>query len=230
MSEVGWPLLPREAFPAPVPAEQTRPAARPNPPVDAGRQLSIFGADTTDSSPADVVGLLFGPGRLERMGGTARVSVEVDSAWRVHVLVAELAGRALEVSWDDQDETPEAERQTPSGTRFAVRTAYSRRLAPLARAWPDAAAQLYLTGPRLRLWVAAAGEPIPGGYLLGLNQHAEHTLIDATLSRAGLAGQVSSDGIHYVIKGRRRLARLAELVADRPPAAPKHLWPAGATE
>jgi hypothetical protein len=115
-----------------------------------------------------------------------------------------------------------------SRPHFEVRTAYSSRLDPLARAWPDAAAQLFLSGPRLRLWVAAAGEPIPGGYALGLNPAADPEMIDAALVRAGLAGQLSDDGRHYLIKGRRRLTRLAELVGERPAAAPEHLWPGGA--
>jgi hypothetical protein len=43
----------------------------------------------------------------------------------------------------------------------------------------------------------------------------------------GLAGTVQS-GPAYVIAGRRRLARLAELVGERPAAAPERLWPGGA--
>ena len=324
MTETGWPLIPREVLPAPVPAAKTRPLPRPEPP-DAGRQLSIFGAETTEPSPADLAGVLFGPGRLGRMGGTARVSIPVEAAWRVHVLVAELVGRGLVVSWlpldQDQDQLQDLVRDEPvndernvvappplddvfppddfdlppedyepaepvestgsvesagpigppeslpSGApsplavsvvpdktdtpvdspqtdevektdepdtvlsfrpHFEVRTAYSSRLDALARAWPDAAAQLFLSGPRLRLWVAAAGEPIPGGYALGLNPDADPEMIDAALVRAGLAGQLSDDGRHYLIKGRRRLTRLAELVGERPATAPEHLWPGGA--
>lgn len=309
MTETGWPLIPREVLPAPVPAAKTRPLPRPEPP-DAGRQLSIFGAETTEPSPADLAGLLFGPGRLGRMGGTARVSIPVEAAWRVHVLVAELVGRGLVVSWvplgqerdqpqdqdpvrrepvneernvvappppfddvfppDDFDLPPEeidpivalpptdpspaADSSVPEETdtpldlpqndevektdepdtvlsfrpHFEVRTAYSSRLDALARAWPEAAAQLFLSGPRLRLWVAAAGEPIPGGYALGLDPAVDPETIDAALVRAGLAGQLSDDGRHYLIRGRRRLARLAELVGERPAAAPEHLWPGGA--
>jgi hypothetical protein len=264
------------------------------------------------------------------MGGTARISVRVDAAWRVHVLVAELVSRGLVVSWvpvaadDDGEESaprelsrepfeiaeageiaqiaeaapaaeiaeaaevaeagkiaepstpaaqdprsiaasatknsqnvksansePVAIGQTsedpdsdkaiddaPEGDRvvavsFEVRTAYSSRLNGLARSWPAAAHQLFLSGPRLRLWVAAAGEPRPGGYALGLDpEHAEfgkdHEIIDAALVRAGLAGRVSEDGRYWLILGRKRLRRLAELVGDRPPAAPEAAWPGGA--
>jgi hypothetical protein len=128
-------------------------------------------------------------------------------------------------------EDPESP-EPPRKPRFEVVTAYSSRLNPLARAWPDAAAQLFLSGPRLRLWVAAAGEPVAGGYALGLGaaEHSSEELraIDAALVRAGLAGRLSEDGRHYVIAGRRRLRRLAELVGERPAAAPPELWPGGA--
>jgi len=255
MTETGWPLIPREALPAPVPTARARTGRRdPQPSPDTGRQLSMFAAETTEPSPADLAGLLAGPGRLGRMGGTARVSVTVDDAWRVHVLVAELVSRGLVVSWlptdqdheDVRDDAPpigseviEASQNTPDESsepeprperriQFEVRTAYSSRLNGLARAWPTAAAQLFLSGPPLRLWVAAAGEPLAGGYALGLDPAKDRLSIDAALVRAGLAGRVSDDGRHYVIMGKRRLARLAELVGERPAAAPEHLWPGGA--
>jgi hypothetical protein len=325
MTETGWPLIPRETLPAPVPAAKNRPArAEPEPPRTDERQLSIFGAETTEPSPADLAGLLAGPGQIGRMGGTARVSVPVDAAWRVHVLVAELVRRGLVVSWQiiDQDhpeirdvtppvrseaidapenplgqsppsnppiraaqfdpdaDPPPAEFEfdpdadpipidpdptdpdpavaahpdpadparadpdpavaaldvidgdepadEPAKPRFEVRTAYSSRLNGLALTWPDAAAQLFLSGPRLRLWVAAAGEPAAEGYALGLDPGKDPVSIDAALVRAGLSGQISDDGRRYVITGRRRLARLAELVGERPSAAPAELWPGGA--
>nr|WP_239102673.1 hypothetical protein [Actinoplanes siamensis] len=221
------------------------------PGTPGGRQLSMFGAETIEPSPADLAGLLAGPGRLGRIGGTARVSVVVEEAWRVHVLVAEFVARNLTATWapvpeekprdQDQDsievraespgpgETPGEEEilDTPV-PRFEVRTAYSRRLNALAAAWPDAAAQLFLSGPRLRLWVAAAGSPRPGGFRLGLDPAKDARAIDAALVRAGLAGRVSEDGRSYLITGRRRLIRLAELVGIRPEAAPPESWPGGA--
>jgi hypothetical protein len=324
MTETGWPLIPREVLPAPVEAARRQPPPRPAEPPDPSRQLPFFGADTTEPSPADLAGLLAGPGRLDRMGGTARVSVPVAAAWRVHVLVAELVMRGLVVNWRplapvrpeqrDTDPGPTAQAQTkqpppeesevfydpeaddggvavigsprpdsgsdrakselaakseisdaavigpeaptrgdddsgeesdegdtesdaspapdeaatPAGPRFEVLTAYSRRLNGLASSWPDAAAQLFLSGPRLRLWVSAAGEPLTGGYALGLGPGKDVEAIDAALVRAGLAGRVSNDGHRYLIMGRRRLRRLAELVGDRPPAAPEELWPGSA--
>jgi hypothetical protein len=237
MAETGWPLIPRELLPAPVRA--ARPARRQSSPGDGGRQLSIFGAETTEPSPGDLAGLLAGPGRLDRMGGTARVSVRVDAAWRVHVLVGELVSRGLVVSWLPIDEEapadpavaePEAATETTegSGTSFEVRTAYSSRLIGLARSWPPPSDRLFLSGPRLRLWAAAAGEPRPGAYSLALNPGLDQDLVDAALSRAGLAGMVSDAGRHYLISGRKCLARLAELVGERPAAVPAGLWPGGA--
>lgn len=270
MAETGWPLIPREVLPAPV--EAARRPKRVPVPVDGIRQLTIFGAETTEPSPADLAGLLAGPGRLGRMGGTARVSITVDAAWRVHVLVAELVSRGLVVSWvpveTDEQETKDKDAEVreivaapldddPSGEpveaadppeetspveedegsdtdherpppSFEVRTAYSSRLNALARAWPPPPDRLFLSGPRLRLWVAAAGEPRPGGYALGLDPVDNLEIIDSALVRAGLAGTPADDGRHYLIAGRKRLRRLAELVGERPPAAPEQLWPGGA--
>jgi hypothetical protein len=342
MTETGWPLIPREVLPAPIPAVRRRPLPRPAH-SDPGRQLPFFGAETTEPSPADLAGLLAGPGVLGRMGGTARVSIEVDAAWRVHVLVAELVARGLTAQWrpiqqdQPQDQVPgpdvrvdaadpfdevypepdawpdssaaddpavddpledggrdpqhssagrhlpfpgelsltpgrrssqidEEESEKPDSLvgspprglgpeealhkeaeadkadedrvdsaaaeprpRFEVLTAYSSRLNGLARGWPEAAAQLFLSGPRLRLWVAAAGVPVPGGYALGLDPGKDLAAIDAALVRVGLAGRLSADGRHYVIAGKRRLRRLAELVGERPDAAPELVWPFAAT-
>jgi hypothetical protein len=99
----------------------------------------------------------------------------------------------------------------------------------LARAWPAAAGHLFLNGPRLRLWVAAAGEPRAGGYALGIAPENDRAIADAALVRAGLAGSASDDGRYYLILGRKRLRRLAELVGERPEAAPAALWPGGVT-
>jgi hypothetical protein len=298
MTETGWPLIPREVLPAPIAAAaKRRPPPRPQVP-DLGRQLPFFGAETTEPSPADLAGLLAGPGRLGRMGGTARVSVEVEDAWRVHVLVPELVVRGLTAQWrplpadssaadepvdpdlledgrgdpphpdagrrvpapgelslttgrrpaasEEESETTEElgrrevrhkeveagqtpqEPEPPPPPRFEVLTAYTRRLNGLARGWPEAATQLFLSGPRLRLWVAAAGKPVPGGYSLGLDPVKDSVAVDAALVRAGLAGRLSDDGRHYLIAGKKRLRRLAELVGERPDAAPERMWPSAA--
>src|SRR5687768_374952 len=116
MTETGWPLIPREVLPAPVPAAKRRAQPRPVLPPDAGRQLPIFGAGTTEPSPADLAGLLAGPGRLGRMGGTARVAVPVDAAWRVHVLAAELLIRGLVVNWRPLNEPADTDKKAAEQT------------------------------------------------------------------------------------------------------------------
>lgn len=190
-------------------------------PLTPPRQLSLFGVEAAEPEPADLAGLLAGPGQVERMGGTARVTVVVDAAWRVHVLVAELAARGLAATWES----------TVDG-KLAVRTAYTAALAPLAAAWlPEMRppAGFHLNGPRLRLWVAAAGSPDPPGYLLRLGTSAD--AVGAALAAVGLPGVLigphgtDRGGSAYRIVGRRRLARLAELVGDCPTPAPPDLWP-----
>ncbi|GLY26027.1 hypothetical protein Misp04_57580 [Micromonospora sp. NBRC 101691] len=267
------------------------------------RQLSLFGTEAADPSPADLAGLLAGPAQIVRMGGTARLSVVVDVAWRVHVLVAELARRGLNASWE------------ATGDRHRVRTSYTSALAPLAAAWlpdgpvadepppgtpapraatadgddraggrpdgddrtgrrpdgddhagsgpdadhraggrpdgddrvagPPAAAEdpvrkrppatFHLNGRRLRLWLAAAGVAEPSGFRLHLGPADEPCweTVGRALAAVGLPAtflDAGAEGPAYRISGRRRLARLAELVGDRPVAAPVTGWPSGPTQ
>ncbi|MET7420324.1 hypothetical protein [Dactylosporangium sp. NPDC005555] len=116
------------------------------------RQLSIFGVEARPPTPMDLEGLLAGAGEVGRMGGTAKVSIEVEDAWRADVLRAECEQRGLVVASE------------PTGVedRWMVRTAYAALLAPLAARWLAGTAKvsppdLVLDGRRLRLWVAAAG-------------------------------------------------------------------------
>jgi hypothetical protein len=116
------------------------------------RQLSLFGVEARPPTPMDLEGLLAGAGEVGRMGGTAKVSIEVEDAWRAGVLRTECEQRGLVVSCE------------PTGVedRWTVRTAYAALLAPLAARWLDGTAKvsprdLVLDGRRLRLWVAAAG-------------------------------------------------------------------------
>ncbi|MGK5737324.1 hypothetical protein [Micromonospora sp. URMC 103] len=203
------------------------PGGGPAPPEaadEAGRQLVFFGAETAEPTLADLAGLLAGPGEVVRMGGTARISVVVDAAWRVHVLVAELAQRGLAASWEPTEDE-----------RHAVRTSYARTLKPLAAAWLRGAekrppAGFHLNGRRLRLWLAAAGAAEPPGFLLRLGVADEGCWepVGAALAAVGVAGELldpPAGGPAYLISGRRRLRRLAELVGDRPPAAPASAWP-----
>ncbi|WFE23108.1 hypothetical protein O7621_07270 [Solwaraspora sp. WMMD937] len=221
------------------------------PPTDSSagaptaRQLSLFGVAAADPTPGDLAGLLAGPGRISRMGGTVRVSVDVEPAWRVHVLVAEFRRRGLAPSW----------RQLPDG-RLTVRTAYTAVLARLGAAWlhppapdqPDAdlpeagpvrgeddrlvkrpPTGFHLAGQRLRLWAAAAGAKDPLGYRLRLAESDADNWpqVGAALAAIGLPAvllDARSGGPAYRIVGRRRLTRLAELLGDRPAAAPEDGW------
>ncbi|MFD2763704.1 hypothetical protein [Micromonospora eburnea] len=188
------------------------------------RQPSLFSTEAADPALADLAGLLAGPAEAVRMGGTARISVVVAAAWRVHVLVAELDARGVAASWEPTEDG-----------RHLVRTAYATTLAPLATAWLRGAAKrppagFHLNGRRLRLWLAAAGSADPAGFRLGLGPAEEECWprVRVALAAVGLpAAFVEPDegGPAYRIAGRRRVARLAELVGDRPRAAPAAEWP-----
>jgi len=191
----------------------------------SNRQLSLFGVEAADPVPEDLEGLLAGPGQIVRMGGTARVSIVVDAAWRVHVLVDEFAARGLGATW-----------VSTVDSHFGVRSAYSTGLAPMATAWLRGAVKMPppgfgLDGRRLRLWLAAAGGPDPtGGFVLRLGASDEPSWapVGAALAGIGLTGALLSGrgaGPAYRIEGRRRLARLAELVGDPPELAPAGVWP-----
>lgn len=191
-------------------------------------QLSLFGIEGRPPAATDLEGLLAGAGQVVRLGGTARVSVVVDAAWRVRVLVAECAVRGLAATWEPS---------TVEGN-FGVRTEYSAALAPLAAAWLRGAVKrppvdFALDGPRLRLWAVAAGGPDGEiGYSLRLGPHDEPCWdpVGAALSAAGIPAALlgpRAGGPAYRIVGRRRLGRLAELVGDPPPDAPPGVWPPG---
>ncbi|ADL44014.1 hypothetical protein [Micromonospora aurantiaca (nom. illeg.)] len=187
------------------------------------RQPSLFSTEAADPALADLAGLLAGPGEVGRMGGTARISVVVDAAWRVHVLVAELGARGVPASWEPTEDG-----------RHRVRTAYTSMLAPLARAWLRGGvkrppARFHLDGRRLRLWAAAAGTAEPAGFRLRLGPADEPSwpVVRAALAAVGLpAAFVEPDegGPAFRIGGRR-MSRLAELVGERPATAPVADWP-----
>ncbi|WP_377473369.1 hypothetical protein [Plantactinospora endophytica] len=213
--------------PPEAPAEPVVPLDPPaEPVVPPARQLSLFGVEAADPSVGDLAGLLAGPGELVRMGGTARITIVVDAAWRVHVLVAELARRGLTASWLGR-----------VAEQHGVQTSYSTLLAPLGASWLRGTEKrpppnFFLTGPRLRLWAAAAGRPEPLGFSLRLGPADEACWepVGAALAAIGLPAvllDARAGGPAYRITGRRRLARLAELVGDRPPPAPPSQWPGG---
>jgi hypothetical protein len=204
-----------------------------------GKQLNLFGVEAAAPSPADLAGLLAGPGQVVRMGGTARVSVVVEELWRARALHAELAARGIGATL-----------VATVDEHIAVRSAYSTMLAPLGAAWLRGALKLPppgfgLDGPRLRLWVLAAGsgsaagsgrQADPLGFTLRLAAPGARPLaedpswvpVGTALSAAGLPAALlgtRAGGPAYRIVGRRRIARLAELVGDRPPGVPDEGWP-----
>lgn len=185
-------------------------------------QLPIFGAASADPAPTDLAGLLIGTGQLVRMGGTARVSVVVTQAWRVHVLVAEMAARRLAPTWE----------QVLDESHFTVRTAYTGILAPLGAAWLRGAVKapppnFALDGVRLRLWFVAAGSLNPDDseiiMRLGANDENCHGPARRALRQLGIdSEQVKGPALR--ISGRRRVRRFGELIGDHPHAAAP--WPA----
>ncbi|MDQ1710648.1 MAG: hypothetical protein QOE45_98 [Frankiaceae bacterium] len=188
-------------------------------------QLSFFSAGARPAGVDDLEGVLCGPGQVVRQGDTARVSVIVHADWRVAALLDALTALGLDGGT--------AEAHEEGGT--TVRTLFDPRLVPLATRWSGGGAKrapldLALDGPRLRWWALAAGRDTPAGYVLHLGPQDESVwpAVGAALVRAGLtAGQIGprADGPAYRITGQRRLARLRELVGERPPDVPAEAWP-----
>jgi hypothetical protein len=192
-------------------------------------QLSFYSAEANPPDRSDLAGLLCGPGQLVSFGGvTARLSVPLAQTWRGRALVGELADRGVEATLYS----------TADG--LLLRTAFRRDLTALAAAWTDrstdrdvktAPAGMSLAGRALRLWVLAAGGWVDGSYLLGLDRDAPGTYEQLTraVTACGLPAspyRPPGEGPGLRISGRRRLARLAELVGRPPcPAAESH-WPA----
>ncbi|MCT2582506.1 hypothetical protein [Actinophytocola gossypii] len=189
-------------------------------------QLSFYSAEANPPARADLAGLLCGPGQLVSFGGvTARLSVTVADAWRGRALVRALGERGVEATLYTCD------------GGLLVRTAFRADLIRLAATWSNGDAQkvppdgLALGGAALRLWALAAGGWTDGGYLLGLDPLVPdtHDRIAEALAGAGLpsilyAGRETGPGLR--ISGRRRLARLAELVGPPPLSAAESNWPA----
>jgi hypothetical protein len=144
--------------------------------------------------------------------------------WRAHALCCALRGRGV----------PADVERLPDG-RPVVRSAYRADLVGLAAAWrrtdgslavpPD----LVLDGPRLRLWVLAAGSRRGRAYTLGLDPHARttHEPLLTACQRAGLGATLAGDEDEPVVAivGQRRQRRLAELVGGRPRTLVEGVWP-----
>jgi hypothetical protein len=194
-----------------------------------GQQLSFFSAHARSPEPADLAGLLCGPGRAVSFGrgSAARLTAPLAQHWRTGPLIVECARRGV----------PAELEPAPDGAALLV-TAFRADLTPLAAEWLDGAAKtvprgLVPDGGLLRIWALCAGRAVPGaatGYLLGLDPAAPelHEPLRAALGRAGvpstvLLGRPGGPGLR--ITGARRLGRLLELVGDAPGMVPDRDWP-----
>lgn len=197
-----------------------------------GRQLSFYSAVACPPRVADLAGVLCGGGTVVPFGSgeAARLSIALDEHWRVRALAAACAERGIETELDA------AEQQAD---RPLLRTAFRADLAWLAERWLRGHAKvvpagLYPDGGLLRLWAIVAGSRVGSGYQLGLDPDAPHIheALGTVLARGGLVAVPVSDpksgpggGPALRITGRRRAARLAELVGDPPSAAAADRWP-----
>jgi hypothetical protein len=188
-------------------------------------QLSLFSAEARPASPADLAGLLCGPGKISRFGGgdQARLSIELADPARASAVIAAAAvrGIAMRVVRGEDGAT-------------AVRTAFRCDLVELALAWTDGPAKTIpaewqLDGPTLRLWALAAGRPDErGGYLLALDPDAPqtHLALIGAATRAGIPpARVDHDGPALRISGANRVRRLVELVGPAPDRLTAADWP-----
>lgn len=198
-------------------------------------QLSFYSAEANAPRVADLAGVLCGPGQATGFGaGTAaRLSVALDQRSRAGALVAECAARGVEAFASSGEDG-----------RALVRTAFRTDLVALAAAWlgdtpggpltgtvKSVPERFALDGVTLRMWALVAGRWSESGYLLGLDPLSPHThqpLVDALVLAGMPVGLVdaAAGGPAARVTGRRRLARLVELVGDVPPGLPAHDWPA----
>ncbi|MBE9374162.1 hypothetical protein IQ251_06845 [Saccharopolyspora sp. HNM0983] len=189
-------------------------------------QLSFFSAEARQPAIGDLAGVLCGPGQAVAFGrGTAaRLSVVLDAEWRARSLAGACAERGVQAQVGRSDE----------GWPL-VRTAFRADLTGLAGAWLRGAIKsvprgFTPDGAALRIWVLAAGRPEPGGYRLELDPHAPgtHGELAGALARCGLAAKpvgARSGQPALRLTGKRRLARLAELVGPVPDGAIERTWP-----
>lgn len=192
-------------------------------------QLSFFSAAAREPRAVDLDGLLAGGGQVVRRGPTARISVVLADRRRLPAIVDEMerVGVVAETGPAAPENGPEA---------VVVRTPWLAELRPVADAWTRGALKLpppewQLDGPRLRWWCLAAGAAGAQMYTLALGPHDERAwpAVGAALAAAGVPGLLvgpRADGPAYRIVGRRRLARLRELVGDPPRRGSAVDWPA----
>jgi len=186
--------------------------------------MSLFSAETRTAGPADLAGLLCGPGQIVRFGtgDTARLSIILADPERAAAVLTACAATGIELT----------AALTETGAT-ALRTAFRRDLVGMAVAWTRGATKsvppgLQLDGSVLRLWALAAGRPDErGGYLLAIDPHAPQTHLPlvAAATRLGLPPARVGRGTALRISGTRRVQRLVELVGPVPPGLPADQWP-----
>jgi hypothetical protein len=191
--------------------------------VRAVPQLSLFSAGARPARTGDLAGLLCGPGQIVRFGSgdTARLSVVLADPARAPAVIAVCAAVGIV-----------AERVVTESGATAVRTAFRRDLADLARMWTRGAvktvpAGMLLDGAVLRVWLLAAGRWDGRGAELLLDPHAPdtHLPLVAAATRAGVSPARTVRPPALRITGARRLRRLVELVGPPPGGVAPEEWP-----
>lgn len=189
--------------------------------VDADPEVPDVGSEDADPRDADSDGA--DAGHDADSPATAPPVLDPVVEWRAHALCCAFSTRGVDAEIERLDDG-----------RPVVRSAYRSDLVGVARAWTRGAvkaapAQVDLDGPRLRLWVFAAGRQHGPAYLLGLDPHATgtHEALLAASRRAGLGATLGGDRAEPVLRivGRRRQARLAELIGARPASLVDGIWP-----
>lgn len=186
-------------------------------------QLSLLSADLVAPRACDLGGLLAADGRLMRSGSGWELTVTVDATWRAQALQRELQVRDVPVTL------------LAAGGSVEVRGAPADALDEVADQWcgprgktvPEEFTPLSGT---LRCWVLAAGRPDPPGFRLGLDPRAPqlHDGLAAACAAVGLASSLIAGGAGRPalrIVGRRRIARLADMIGTRPPGSPPDAFP-----
>ncbi|MEJ2866056.1 hypothetical protein [Actinomycetospora flava] len=188
-----------------------------------GRHAETHADSETGVSPERGCG---DPGVRRRQSRIARTPEADDPlvTWRVRALCCALRARGV----------PAEVGRTDDG-RPEVRTAFRADLVDLARAWTCGGGMKHvpegfeLDGPRLRLWVLAAGAVDGRAYTLGLDPDAPGSsdrLVTAS-RHAGLGATLAGAARTPVLRivGRRRHGRLGELLGRPPRDLAEGVWP-----